>query len=270
MPKEKAAIFVDNSNIFKGMHQFTRLLQQQGKISSNEVLRLNWANLLEFLEGQFGDRDIFARHFFASIPPAVAVEKLTGRPSEEEWQELIRRSAQSGFYRAIQERPCGGFDLHPIPLKLADVFCRGLMRSAAYRCTESWGGQMECGARVDVDTCFDCTKKFLKKYEKGLDVALSVEIVRFVAAMGRTLDTVIIAAGDGDYSEAASYARREAGKEIQIVSWRRPLAKSLAELATQRSVILDDHWEDSCFHKPRREVEDEIPVEVAEELEEEE
>jgi len=270
MSKEKAAIFVDNSNIFKGMFGFSRSLQREGEIGSEDELRLNWGRLLKFLEGQFGGRDIFARHFFASIPPAVAVERLTRRPTEEEWQELIRRSEQRGFYRAIQERSCGGFQLHPIPLKLADVRCRGLMRSAFYRCEKASGGQLVCGAQIDPDTCSNCTKRLLKKFEKGLDVALSVEIVRFVATMGRALDTVIIAGGDGDYTQAASFARREAGKEIQIVSWRRPLAKSLAEVATQDPVILDDHWRDLCFVKPRREVEDEVPVEVAEELEEEE
>lgn len=268
MPKEKAAIFVDNSNIFWGLEGFSRSLQQQGKIGRDEVLRIDWSKLLEFLEHKFGERDIFARHFFASIPPRGDVEKLDRRPTEEEWQDLIRQSAQSGFYRAIQEKDCGGFELHPIPLRRADVFCRRLIRPAIKRCLEASGGKLECTAQIDLDECKKCTKTYLKTWEKGLDVALSVELVRFVTS-SNPLDTVIIAAGDGDYKEAARYARTERGKNVQIVSWASALAADLEEVANKPTVILEECWDVLCFRRAYREVRDEVPVEVAEELEEE-
>lgn len=268
MPKEKAAIFVDNSNIYWGMESFSRSLQQQGKIGGDEVLRINWSKLLDFLEHKFGERDIFARHFFASIPPRGDVEKLDRYPTEEEWQEIIRQSAQSEFYRTIQARPYN-FQLHPIPLRRANVFCHRLIRPAIKKCLEASGGKLECSARVDLAECKKCTKTYLKTWEKGLDVALSVELARFVANSS-AVETVIIAAGDGDYKEAARYARRERGKNIQIVSWASALSSDLDKIANKPTVILEELWEVLCFTKAYKEVKGEVPVEVAEELEEEE
>lgn len=268
MPKEKAVIFVDNSNIFYGMERFSRSLRQQGKIGSDEVLRISWRTLLDFLEREFGERDIFARHFFASIPPRGDVERIDRYPTEEEWQEIIRQLAQSEFYRTIQAKPCS-FQLHPIPLRRADVFCRVVMRPAVKKCLGASGGEWQCGAHVDLDECKICNKKYLKTWEKGLDVALSVELVKFVTS-STALETVIIASGDGDYKEAASYARRERGKNVQIVSWASALAPDLEEIANKPTVILEERWDVLCFRRAYREVRDEVPVEVAEELEEEE
>lgn len=268
MPKEKAAIFVDNSNIFWGLEAFSQTLREQGKIGSDEVLRISWRTLLEFLEHEFGDRDIFARHFFASIPPRGDVEKLDRYPTEEEWQEIIRQSAQSEFYRTIQARPCS-FQLHPIPLRRAYALCRRVMRPAVKKCLEASGDEWQCGAKVDLNECKTCTRKYLKTWEKGLDVALSVELMKLVTSSS-ALETVIIAAGDGDYKEAARYARQERGKDIQIVSWASALATDLEEVANKPTVILEERWEVLCFRTAYRDVRDEVPVEVAEELEEEE
>ena len=268
MPKEKAAIFVDNSNIFYGMERFSRSLRQQGKIGGDQVLRIDWSKLLKFLEHKFGERDIFARHFFASIPPRGDVEGLHRYPTEEEWQEIIRQSAQSEFYRTIQRSPYN-FQLHPIPLRRADVFCRKLMRPAVHKCLQASAGEWQCTAGVDLDECKTCTKKYLKTWEKGLDVALSVELVKCVISSS-ALETVIIAAGDGDYKEAAKYARQEHGKNVQIVSWASALASDLEEVANQDTVILEECWQILCFPRAYKEVRDEVPVEVAEEVEEEE
>ena len=78
MSLDKAAIFVDNSNIFKGMSSFSRVLVKSGGLKPDEFLRMRWDRLVTKLEQQDGGLDIFARHFFASLPPAADVGACAG------------------------------------------------------------------------------------------------------------------------------------------------------------------------------------------------
>jgi len=102
MPKEKAALFIDNSNIFIGMIQYADSLRKFGKLNDNEFIRINWEKLVNFLENQDEGLDIFARHFFASIPAASEVGRLRRRPTDEEWDDLVRNSLQNPFFKTIQ------------------------------------------------------------------------------------------------------------------------------------------------------------------------
>ncbi len=167
MPKDKAALFVDNSNIFKGRQAFSKRLYRQGKLKKGEYLRVRWDRLLLKLEQEDGGIDIYARHFFASLPPAADVSQLKQRPTEEEWAELIKRSAQSGFYKAIQDPP-HNFTLHAVPLRFADIYCRSRIKQAYYRCSEAQGGKVQCNLVLDLDKCYSCGHKFIFKYEKGV------------------------------------------------------------------------------------------------------
>jgi hypothetical protein len=69
MAREKAAVFVDNSNIFKGMYSYSRWLVKQGMLREGQYLRMRWDTLLEMLEAQDGGLDIFARHFLRLCRP---------------------------------------------------------------------------------------------------------------------------------------------------------------------------------------------------------
>ncbi len=245
MAKEKAAVFVDNSNIFKGTQQFSTHLRKSGRLPENRYLSIRWDNLLDILEGQNGGIDVFARHFFASLPPAADVSKLTKRPTEDEWNTLVKQSAQTGFYKAIQGPPCN-FVLHGIPLRFADVLCRNKTKQAYYRCRDSQGGVIKCKLSLDLDQCYSCDRKFLFKYEKGVDVALAVALTIFSGVGQTALDRVILVAGDGDYKEAVRQVRQQVGRDVQIVSWRKPLSKELEQLSNKPPLILDEFWEQVC------------------------
>lgn len=245
MPTEKAALFVDNSNIFKGMYKFSQSLIRKGKLKKGQFLRMRWEKLIQELEARNGGLDIFARHFFASLPPAADVSKLSKRPTEEEWETMVKKSAQSGFYKVIQNPPFN-FTLHAIPLRFAEVNCRNRMRQAYYKCLDAHQGKLQCHLELDPDQCYTCKKTFLLKYEKGVDVALAAQLVIFGSSRASSLNQMILAAGDGDYQEATRFCRQELGKDIQIVSWRRALSKELQKLANKPILFLDDIWESVC------------------------
>ena len=245
MSKEKAALFIDNSNIFIGMQLFTKYLIKQAKLKENQYLRIHWQGLIRFLESQNGGIDIYARHFFASLPPAADINALRERPTEEEWEKLVQKSKQSGFYKAIQNPPLN-FTLHGVPLRIKEVYCNKRIRQAYYKCLDAQNGTIRCNLSLNPDECYDCRHKFLFKYEKGVDVALAVQLIMFGALKEGHLDRIILVAGDGDYKEAARYIRREVGRDLQIVSWRRPLSSELEKIGNRSPIILDDHWEKLC------------------------
>lgn len=245
MGSEKAAMFVDNSNIFKGMYSFSRSLTKTGRLKEGQYLRMRWERLIQELESQNEGLDIFARHFFASLPPAADVSKLRKRPTEEEWEQLVKKSAQSGFYKAIQNPPLN-FTLHAVPLRFAEVGCHVRMRQAYFKCLDAYQGILQCKLSLDPDQCLTCTKRFLWKYEKGVDVALAAQLVIFGSSWMSSLHQIILVAGDGDYQEATRFCRQELGKDIRIVSWRRALSRELQKLANKPTVFLDDIWESVC------------------------
>ncbi len=271
MSTDKAALFVDNSNVFKGMQSFSRHLVKTGKIREGQYLRVRWDKVLDMLESQDGGLDIFARHFFASLPPAADVSRLKKRPTEEEWEKMVKKSAQSGFYKVIQNPPFN-FTLHGIPLRFTEIRCGRKMRSAYYKCLKAHDGQLKCGITLDPDECYNCNKRFLFKYEKGVDVALAAELVIFGGVRSAGLDRIILVAGDGDYKEAIRFVRREVGKDVQIVSWSRTLSNELEKLSNKLIFLLDDHWKDLCEVRKRPPL-DEIPAtdedESSEDIEEE-
>lgn len=258
MTTEKAAMFVDNSNIFKGMHNFSKSLVEMGKLETGQYLRIRWEQLIQHLESKNSGLDIFARHFFASLPPAADVSKLHRRPTEEEWEQMVRKSAQSGFYKVIQNPPFN-FTLHAVPLRFAEVGCRSRMRQAYFKCLEASRGTLQCTLSLDPNECLSCGKKFLWKYEKGVDVALAAQLVIFGSSRSSSLDRIILVAGDGDYQEATRFCRQELGKDIQIVSWRGALSRELERLANKPTVFLDDIWESICEIRAKPPLE-EIPA----------
>jgi len=268
MPKEKAAMFVDNSNIFKGMYSYSRYLYKIGRLQQGQYLRVKWDKLIEMLEAQNDGLDIYARHFFASLPPAADVSKLKRRPTEEEWEQMVKKSAQTGFYKVIQERPFD-FTLHGVPLRFTDVKCRSKMRQAYFKCLNASGGELKCKMSLDPDECYNCTKEFLLKYEKGVDVALAAQLVIIGGVRAAGLDRIILVAGDGDYKEAIRFVRQEAGKDVQIVSWQWALSKELEKISNKQSIILDNHWQEICEIK-RKPPLDEIPATDEEDMQEDE
>lgn len=266
MATDKAAVFVDNSNVFKGMQSFSRYLVKKGDLKQRQYLRINWDKVLHMLETQNGGLDIYARHFFASLPPAADVTRLKRRPTEQQWEEMVKKSAQSGFYKVIQNPPFN-FVLHGIPLKFSELLCRRRMRSAYYKCKAAHSAKRGCALSLDLDECYKCTKKFLFKFEKGVDVALAAQLVIFGGVKSTNLDRIILVAGDGDYKEAIRFVRNEVGKDVQIVSWRRSLSLDLQKLGNKPTVFLDDHWRDMCEVRKKPPLE-EIPAVDDEEIDE--
>jgi len=266
MAVEKAALFVDNSNIFKGMSSYAAALRKAGKLNAEQYLRVRWDVLLQYLEAQNGGIDIYARHFFASLPPAADVSKLRRLPSEKEWQEMVKKSAQAGFYRVIQNPPFN-FTLHAVPLRFAKVRCGNWMRRAYYKCLNASDGSLGCSLSLNPDECYDCGRLFLYKYEKGVDVALAAQLVIFGSTKGTRMDRIILIAGDGDYKEAIRFCRQDLGKDVQLVSWRRALSGDLERYANKQCIILDDIWDKICEIRERPPLEEIPAADVAEETE---
>ena len=133
------------------------------------------------------------------------------------------------------------------------------MRSAYYKCLNAYNGKLKCSILLEPDECFKCDKRFLFKYEKGVDVALAAELVIFGGVMSTGLDRIILVAGDGDYKEAVRFVRRKVGKDVQIVSWRRALSNELIKLANRPTIFLDDHWMALCEVREKPPL-DEIPA----------
>lgn len=268
MPTEKAAMFVDNSNIFKGIQAYSKYLFKIGGLKQGQYLRMRWEKLIEMLETQNGGVDIFARHFFASLPPAADVSKLKRRPTEEQWQDMVKKSAQSGFYKVIQDPPFR-FTLHGVPLRFAEVKCRNKMRQAYFKCLDAQQGEIKCSLVLDPDQCYNCSHSFLFKYEKGVDVALAAHLVIFGGVKATNLNRIILVAGDGDYKEALKFVRQEIGKDIQVVSWRKSLSSDLQKLANKPTIYLDEHWKSICEIREKPPLE-EIPATDEESVQEDE
>jgi hypothetical protein len=133
------------------------------------------------------------------------------------------------------------------------------MRQAYFKCLDAHGGRLTCNLSLNPDECYTCEKKFLLKYEKGVDVALAAQLVIFGGTRSAGLDRIILVAGDGDYQEAVRFCRQEIGRDVQIVSWGRALSKDLQRLANKPTITLDDKWETVCEVRTKPPL-DEIPV----------
>ncbi len=261
MIKEKAAIFIDNSNVFKGFIKQTQILWKSKELDSGKFLRFRWDKLIEALEAQESGIDIYSRHFFASIRPDV--NKFRNRSSDEQVVESYRQSAQSGFYKKLQEPPLH-FTLHDVPLKNRELYCGTLMKKAAKKCSEA--NNLECGCAVNIDKCKDCKSRYQEFYEKGVDVALATQLI-ISCSMNLTVpQRIILVSGDGDYVAAVRHVRQVMGKNVQIVSWKFALSRDLEKLANKPTIYLDDHWKQLCEVKKERPQTEEIEADVIEDL----
>ena len=260
---EKAAMFVDNSNIFQGMISFSKHMKRRGILGQESNLKIRWDKILAMLENQDNGMDIFSRHFFASLPPASWVNALRQRPTDEEWDEMVRTSAHEGFFRAIQHPPFS-FELHGIPLKLDETPCGNLMQQAWYKCRKAFnGGDPECDCVINVDACRACDRTVLSSHEKGVDVGLATQMLLSVMRPNVRVDRVILVAGDGDYSIPARFIRNDLGIDLQIVSWRYALSNELDAAGNKPTIYLEDHWRDLCDRVDRPGFEEFVPEETA-------
>ena len=171
---------------------------------------------------------------------------------------MVKESSQSGFYKIIQDSPFN-FTLHGVPLRFSESSCGRQMRTAYYKCSGTSRQVPACLASVDPESCFKCKRRFLRKYEKGVDVALASQLVIFSGTKASNLNRIILVAGDGDYKEALRFARQEIGRDAQVVSWRAALSAELVKLSNKPVVILDDCWEEVCEVRSRPPLE-EIPA----------
>ncbi len=249
MIQEKAAIFIDNSNIFKGILKFSKM---QGK-----GLRFRWDKLIEMLEAQEPGLDVYSRHFFASLPASDA-SKVRNRPIEDQ-------SAQVGFYKAIQEPPLN-FQLHGIPLKNRQKLCRSAMIHAFNKCRDAHNGYLMCKCRIDIEECKACTVKYQESYEKGVDVALATQLIISCSMNSTVPHRIILVSGDGDYIEAVRHARQVLGKNVQIVSWKFAFSRELEKVANKPTLYIEDHWETLCEEKKGKQQTVEFETEVIEDL----
>lgn len=264
---EKAAMFVDNSNIFKGMISFSQHMKRKGILSPERNLKIRWDKILNLLEKQDHGLDIFARHFFASLPTSSRIHNLRQKPTEEEFDTMVRSAANEGFFRAIQQPPLN-FVLHGIPLKIDEVPCSYTMKQAFYHCREAFGGQIDCGCGLDIDKCRECSHTYLRKQEEGVDTALVSQLFMTVLRSAVKIDRIILVAGDGDYVPAIRHIRADLGIDVQLMSWRYSLSSELENIVNKPVLALEDLWRDVCDTVDRPGFEAEYIGDHAEEEEE--
>lgn len=80
MATEKAAVFVDNSNIFFGMKSFSRYLMGKSRLRPEQYIRIRWDKLVQFLETQNGGLDLFVRRGRTTISFCGGIGYVYFRP----------------------------------------------------------------------------------------------------------------------------------------------------------------------------------------------
>lgn len=88
--------------------------------------------------------------------------------------------------------------------------------------------------------CNDCGASRQTYAEKGVDVALAMQLLRLAAL--RAFDTAVLLSGDKDYLEIVRAVKSQ-GMRIEVYSWRGALARELAAESSANVVYLDDHRE---------------------------
>lgn len=252
MARTKAALFVDNADLFRGMQSLSRYLVKTGELVPGQYLRMRLENLIGLLEEQ--GVDLFARHFFATVPPLAYLNRLQRLPTDAEWEEMVSKAVQNGFFKIIQGPPFN-FQLHAVPVKLYEVPCGSELRRAWYRCQDA-AGEDGCGQKLDLDYCAECRERYLIKEEKGVDATLAAQLAFFAARTPR-LEQVTLVAGKEEYAGIVRFLRRELGLDVRVACWRRVLSGSLEREANLPSLILDGQWKTVCEARMKRTPEDE-------------
>ena len=254
MIKEKAAIFIDNSNIYKGVINHARTLWKKGSLEKGKYLRLRWEKLIDLLEAQDCGIDIYSRHLFAAIR-VPDLNRLYNRQDDDQ----LKQSTQYGYYKAIQEPPLN-FQFHGIPLKCGERFCNSLVKNAFSKCIEANDGIRKSSCAINFDACNDCKLKYMEYYEKGVDVALATQLIISCSMNSAVPQRIIVVSGDGDYIEALRHVRQVMGKNVQIVSWKNSLSRDLEKVTNKPTIYLEEYWNQICEVKKEKQYAEEIAV----------
>lgn len=87
--------------------------------------------------------------------------------------------------------------------------------------------------------CPGCHARFERDVQQGVDVAIATLIVK-LAAQNR-YDTVLLAAGDGDFEDAVRYAKEELHKGVWLAGFEGSVSADLQSYADE-VIWLDDLW----------------------------
>jgi len=126
------------------------------------------------------------------------------------------RDKQSYFYQALRREL--GYQLHLFPLGVRKVVCTS------------------------------CTHEEWVPNEKGVDVGLVTQLLKDLR--NNVFETAVIMSGDRDYMDAILEVRN-AGRKVELISWRWSLSKEILEMCQERNIpilFLEDFREN--FEKP--------------------
>ena len=172
--KKKLVVFIDNSNLFKGMEAFRK------------DFRIDFLKLLEYIGEMKNDRMLVSQNIYICIDEG-------------------RLKKQDNFFSSLRRM---GFNLVVL------------------------GGKMH-------------NDKF---YEKGLDTALTMDVLEM--ALKGVYDIAAIVAGDGDYTNLVKKVKGE-GKEVEIYFFSQCTSGKLIEEANA-FYPLDNVIENFELHKEKK------------------
>jgi uncharacterized LabA/DUF88 family protein len=131
-------------------------------------------------------------------------------------EQSVPREKQGRFYQALKSEL--GFQIHTYQL--------------AHR-------KMKCGR---------CGHQEWVPAEKGVDVGLVTQLLKDLR--NNVFETAVIMSGDRDYMDAILEVRN-AGRKVELISWRWSLSKEILEMCQERNIpilFLEDFREK--FEKP--------------------
>jgi uncharacterized LabA/DUF88 family protein len=82
--------------------------------------------------------------------------------------------------------------------------------------------------------------------EKGVDIMLATDLLRF--AWADRYDVAIVVSGDGDFAYAVQ-AVKDMGKHVEVAAFQANLAWDLANIADQRELFTPDYFADLWSRK---------------------
>lgn len=87
--------------------------------------------------------------------------------------------------------------------------------------------------------CLDCSHKFSKLVQKGVDVGIATLVIKLAAQ--NQYDSLILSAGDGDFEDAIAFAKEELHKKIVICGFDGSVSADLQSYA-DNVIWLNDIW----------------------------
>ena len=89
-------------------------------------------------------------------------------------------------------------------------------------------------------TCPECDASYEELEQKGVDVSLTVSMLKL--AYSHAFDQALLCTGDGDFAPLVSFIRDALGKRVIVLGWANGVSPSLRDSA-YKTITLNEHRE---------------------------